>query len=102
MKLGIINSAFQQVGMDTVTGLQHIKRIGFDCVDVFTEAASISKKEISLVANTCDKLRLPIVSLPVVAIGLVDFNEPVREFHLERCKRYADLAKTWGAQNILL
>src|SRR5688572_342505 len=38
MKLGIINSAFQQVGIDTAAGLQHIARIGFDCVDVFTEA----------------------------------------------------------------
>jgi len=52
MKLGIINSAFHQAGVDTVTGLKHISRIGFDCVDVFTEATSISKKEISLVANT--------------------------------------------------
>ena len=38
MKLGIINSAFQQAGIDTATGLKHIARIGFDCVDVFTEA----------------------------------------------------------------
>jgi sugar phosphate isomerase/epimerase len=102
MKLGIINSAFQQIGIDTATGLKHIKRIGFDCVDIFTEAAGISKKEISLVANTCDKLSLPVISLPVVAVGLIDFNEPVREFHVERCRKYIDLAKTWGAKNILL
>ena len=71
MKLGIINSAFQQVGMDTVTGLKHIHRIGFDCVDVFTEAVGISQKEINLVARTAEKLHLPIISLPVVAVGLV-------------------------------
>jgi|SRR5579859_564822 len=102
MKLGIINSAFHQAGVDTATGLKHIARIGFDAVDVFTEAVGISKKEISLVANTTAKLGLPIVSLPVVAVGLIDFNDPVREFHLERCKKYIDLAKTWGAKNILL
>ena len=45
---------------------------------------------------------LPIISLPVVAVGLIDFNSPVRDFHLERCKRFIDLAKTWGARNILL
>jgi hypothetical protein len=28
MKLGLINSAFQQAGVDTVNGLEHIKRIG--------------------------------------------------------------------------
>lgn len=102
MKLGIINSAFQQVGMDTATGLKHIARIGFDTVDIFTEAAGISKKEIRTVGVTTQKLGLPIVSLPVVAVGLVDFNEPVREFHVGRCRQYIDLAKTWGARNILL
>jgi len=102
MRLGIINSAFEQVGIDTATGLKHIARIGFDCVDVFTEAIGISKKEISLVAKTSEKLRLPVVSLPVVAAGLIDFNSPVREFHIERCKKFIDLARAWGADNILL
>ena len=102
MKLGIINSAFQQVGVDTATGLKHIARIGFDCVDIHTEAVGISKKEVSLVARTTEKLGLPVVSLPVVAVGLIDFNEIVREFHVERCKRFIDLAREWGASNILL
>ncbi len=102
MKLGIINSAFHQAGVDTATGLKQIARIGFDAVDVFTEAAGISQKEVKLVANTAAKLGLPIVSLPVVAVGLIDFNEPVREFHVERCCKFIDLARTWGAKNILL
>src|SRR4026208_950296 len=102
MKLGIINSAFQQVGMETATGLEHIARIGFDCVDIFTEAASISKEEIALGAKTSARLKLPIISLPVVAVGLVDFNDPVRDFHVQRCQRFIDLARSWGAKNILL
>ncbi len=102
MKLGIINSAFQQVGIDTASGLQHISRIGFDCVDIFTEAVGISKKEIALVARASQKLNLPIISLPVVSVGLVDFNEPVREFHVERTKKFIDLAAEWGAKNVLL
>ncbi len=102
MKLGLINSAFVQAGVDTATGLKHIARIGFDCVDIHTEAVGISKKEVALVARTCDKLELPIVSLPHCALGLIDFAEPVREFHLSRTKRFIDLAKTWRAQNVLL
>jgi sugar phosphate isomerase/epimerase len=102
MKLGIINSAFQQVGMETAEGLKHIARIGFDCVDIFTEACGISKKEVELVIRATRKLKLPVVSLPVVAAGLIDFNEPVREFHLERCRKYIDLAEVWDAKNILL
>jgi sugar phosphate isomerase/epimerase len=102
MKLGIINSAFYQAGVDTATGLKHIARIGFDCVDVHTEACDISKIEISLVANTCEKLGLPIISLPVCSLGLADFATPVREFHIERTKKFIDLARTWGAKNVLV
>lgn len=102
MKLGIINSAFYQAGVDTATGLKHIARMGFDCVDIHTEAVGISKKEVALVARTCEKLRLPIISLPVCSLGLADFAEPVREFHIERTKRFIDLARTWQARNVLL
>ena len=102
MKLGIINSAFYQAGVDTATGLKHIARIGFDCVDIHTEAVGISAKETSLVARTCEKLNLPIVSLPVCSLGLADFAAPVREFHIERTKRFIDLARTWNASNVLL
>jgi sugar phosphate isomerase/epimerase len=102
MKLGLINSAFVQAGVDTATGLKHIARIGFDCVDVHTEAVGISQKEISLVARTCEKLGLPIISLPVCSLGLTDFSQPVRNFHIERTKKFIDIAKIWGAQNVLL
>ncbi len=102
MKLGIINSAFGQAGMDTATGLGHIARIGFDTVDIFTEAMTISKKEKLLIKRICEKKNLPIVSVVVVATGLIDFNDPVREFHVARCKKFVDLAAEFGAKNILL
>src|SRR5882724_3818152 len=102
MKLGIINSAFYQAGVDTATGLKHIARIGFDCVDIHTEAVGISKKEIILVRRTCERLNLPIVSLPFCSLGLIDFAEPVREFHIGRTKKFIDLAREWQARNILL
>jgi sugar phosphate isomerase/epimerase len=102
MQLGIINSAFQQAGVDTASGLRHIARIGFDCVDIFTEAMTISLEEKRVIASTCEKEDLPIVSLPVVALGLIDFNEPVREFHVRRCQRFIDLACEFEAGNIVL
>src|SRR5438270_2691940 len=98
MKLGIINSAFYQAGVNTASGLKHISRIGFDCVDVHTEAVDLPKEEIRLVADTCEQLGLPIISLPVCSLGLADFAAPVRDFHIERTKRFIDLARTWGAR----
>src|SRR5438270_11664855 len=83
MKLGIINSAFYQAGVNTASGLKHISRIGFDCVDVHTEAVDLPKEEIRLVADTCEQLGLPIISLPVCSLGLADFAAPVREFHID-------------------
>ena len=102
MKLGIINSAFDQAGVDTTTGLKHISRIGFDTVDIFTEAMSISQEEIDLIRNTCQTRNLPITSTVVVSAGLIDFNQPVREFHLQRTKRFLDLAREFESQNLLL
>lgn len=102
MKLGIINSAFSQAGVETATGLEHIARIGFDCVDIFTEAMSITTNEKTMISKTCERLDLPMISLPVVALGLIDFNEPIRDFHVDRCKKFIDLAKDFDAKNILL
>lgn len=102
MKLGIINSAFGQAGVDTAAGLQHIARIGFDCVDIFTEASTITGAEVQLIESTCQKLGLPIISLPVVSCGLIDFNDPVRAYHLARTRTFLDLAGRFGAKNLLL
>lgn len=102
MKLGIINSTFAQANVDTATGIRHIARIGFDCIDIFTEAMTITKEEKKLIVRTCSEEKLPIVSLPVVATGLIDFNDPVRDFHIARCRKFIDLAAEFGAKNILL
>ena len=102
MKLGIINSAFDQAGVDTKTGLEHIARIGFDSVDVFTEAMTIQEDEIQLIESTCGENNLPIVSVVVVAAGLIDFNDPVRDFHVERAKKFVDLATRFKSDNLLL
>ena len=102
MKLGIINSAFQQAGVSTQEGIEHIARIGFDTVDIFCEALTIPEEEILLIEKSCRTNNLPIISLPVVSSGLIDFNDPVREFHLNRCKKFIDLCQRFKADNLLL
>lgn len=102
MKLGIINSAFAQAGVDTRTGLEYIAKLGFDTVDIFPEPMTIDKDEINLIKGVCSKNDLPIVSVVVVAFGLVDFNGPVREFHKKRVMKAVDLVKEFGGKNVLL
>ncbi len=102
MRLGLINSAFAQAGKGTRFGLEQTKALGFDTVDIFTDPLDDDGTEQALIRDTCRGLGLPITSVCCVALGLVDFNPSVRRFHLDRCRRYLDMAHGFGCTNLLL
>lgn len=102
MKLGLINSAWAQAGRDTTFGIQKTKEIGFDVIDIFADPLDIDVKEKKLIKDACDTMGLPIVSVPCVAVGLVDFNPSVQRFHVKRVKQYLDMAYEFEARNVLL
>ncbi len=102
MKLGLINSAWVQAEQPTSFGLRKTKEIGFDSIDIFIDPLDTDVRERRLVKDECDRLGLPIVSLPCVAVGLIDFNPSVRKFHIERVRAYLDLAYEYEAKNVLL
>lgn len=102
MDLGLINSAWAQAGRETAFGIQKTKEIGFDCIDIFADPLEIDIRERKLIKDACDKLGLPIISVPCVAIGLVDFNPSVQRFHLKRCRRHLEMAYEFEARNLLL
>jgi D-psicose/D-tagatose/L-ribulose 3-epimerase len=102
MDLGLINSAWAQAGRETAFGIQKTKEIGFDCIDIFADPLDIDIRERKLIKDACDKLGLPIVSIPCVAVGLIDFNPSVQRFHLKRCRDYLDMAYEFEARNLLL
>jgi D-psicose/D-tagatose/L-ribulose 3-epimerase len=102
MKLGLINSAWVQANQPTAFGLRQTKSIGFDTIDIFADPLTLDVRERRLIKDECDRLGLPIVSLPCVAVGLIDFNPSVREFHLERVWAYLELAYEYQARNVLV
>ncbi|WP_152051020.1 sugar phosphate isomerase/epimerase family protein [Tautonia marina] len=102
MNLGLINSAWAQAGRETAFGIQKTKEIGFDCIDIFADPLDIDVRERKLIKDACDKLNLPIVSVPCVAVGLIDFNPSVQRFHIDRCRKYLDMAYEFEARNLLL
>jgi D-psicose/D-tagatose/L-ribulose 3-epimerase len=102
MKLGLINSAWVQANQPTEFGLRKTKEIGFDSVDIFADPLDLDIRERRKIKDECDRLDLPIVSIACVAVGLIDFNPSVQRFHLERVKRYLDLAYEYEAHNLLL
>jgi D-psicose/D-tagatose/L-ribulose 3-epimerase len=102
MKLGLINSAWAQAGRDTAFGIRTTKEIGFDTIDIFADPLDTPEAERSLIKRECDKAGLPIVSVACVAVGLIDFNPSVQRFHVDRVRAYLDMAKGFGARNVLL
>jgi sugar phosphate isomerase/epimerase len=102
MKLGLINSAWAQAGRDTAFGIRMTKEIGFDSIDIFADPLDLGAGERRLIRTECEKAGLPIISIACVAVGLIDFNPSVQRFHLDRCRRYLDLAYEYEAQNLLL
>jgi sugar phosphate isomerase/epimerase len=102
MKLGLINSAWAQAGRGTAFGIRKTKEIGFDTIDLFADPLDLDAKERRLLRRECAAVGLPVVSLACVAVGLIDFNPSVQRFHLDRCRRYLDLAYELEARNLLL
>ena len=102
MKLGLINSAWVQANKPTKFGLEKTKEIGFDSVDIFVDPLDIDVRERRSIKDECGRAELPIVSIACVAVGLVDFNTSVQRFHIDRVKKYLDLAYEYDAKNVLL
>jgi sugar phosphate isomerase/epimerase len=102
MKLGLINSAWAQANRETAFGIQMTKEIGFDTIDIFADPLDLDARERRLIRRECARRQLPIVSVACVAVGLIDFNPSVQRFHMDRCRRYLDLAYEFEARNVLL
>lgn len=102
MHLGLINSAWEQAGRDTAWGIAKTAEIGFDSIDIFTDPLTIDETERRLIKSECEKHGLPIISVCCVAVGLIDFNPSVQEFHLRRTRAFLDLVKEFEAKNLLL
>src|SRR5947209_84401 len=100
MKLGLINSAWLGTPIGTARGIQLTKEIGFDTIDIFADPLEISPQEKRTIRETCAAAELPVVSVVCCALGIADFNTPVRRFHIHRAKSYLALAKD-GADEIL-
>ncbi len=102
MKLGLINSAWLGTSVSLERGIALTKEIGFDCIDVFADPLEITPIEQRSIRESCAAVNLPVVSTVCCALGIADFNQPVRRFHVERAKRYLDLAYEMRGRNLLL
>ncbi len=102
MKLGLISSAWLGSGVGTAEGIRLTKEIGFDTIDIFADPLEIDVRERRLIRDTCRAVGIPVVSTVCCALGIADFNAPVRRFHTQRAKAYLDLAYELEGRNLLL
>jgi D-psicose/D-tagatose/L-ribulose 3-epimerase len=102
MNLGLINSAWAGTAVSTAEGIRKTKAIGFDTIDIFADPLEIDIKERKLIKDVAREERLPIISVCCVALGIADFNTPVRQFHYDRCEAYLDFVYELEAKNLLL
>jgi D-psicose/D-tagatose/L-ribulose 3-epimerase len=102
MKLGLISSAWLGTHVDTEAGIRLTKEIGFDSIDIFADPLEISATERRSIRRACNDAGLPVISLPCCALGIADFNTPVRKFHATRARAYLDFCCELDARNLLL
>ena len=102
MKLGLISSAWLGTSVGTAQGIELTKEIGFDTIDIFADPMEIKPQERRTIRESCLAAGLPVVSTVCCALGIADFNAPVRAFHIQRAKQYLDLAYELHGRNLLL
>lgn len=102
MKLGLINSAWLGTSVDTARGIEWTRKIGFDTIDIFADPLEIGAVERRLIRKSCLAAELPVVSTVCCALGIADFNAPVRAFHVARAKAYLDFCYELEGKNLLL
>lgn len=102
MQLGLISSAWVGTQVDTIRGIELTKQIGFDSIDIFADPLELTPQEWRAIRETCHRVQLPVVSTVCCALGIADFNRPVRDFHIHRAERYLDFGYDLHARNLLL
>ncbi len=102
MKLGLISSAWLGTPVSTADGIRLTKQIGFDTVDIFADPLEIGPEERRLIRKATAENDLPVVSTVCCALGIADFNKPVRDFHVHRAKSYLDFCYELEGKNLLL
>lgn len=103
-RLGLVDSAWFGSAWEGRAGLELTKEIGFEAVDLFVgyDPADRAEGERAVQRRELEEIGLPVWALLCTPLGLADFNDGVRRYHVERSKRVVDLASDLGAASLML
>jgi D-psicose/D-tagatose/L-ribulose 3-epimerase len=101
--LGLIDSAWIGTEFAGQPGREQAKAIGFESLDLFIgfDPGKLTAAERTAFTAGAQSVGLPVVSLVSTCLGLSDFNEAIRDYHIERAKNVVDLAASFpSAKNL--
>lgn len=103
-RLGLVDSAWFGSPWEGKPGLEVTKEIGFEAVDLFVgyDPGELSGEERRAQLRDLETVGLPVWSLLCTPLGLADFNDAVRRYHIDRAKRVIDLATEFAAESVMV
>ncbi|WP_169865225.1 sugar phosphate isomerase/epimerase family protein [Sutcliffiella halmapala] len=101
MKLGCINSAWFGSKVEYFEGIQKIKDIGFDTIDIFPKM-DFKSYDIKKIKQLCEKNNLPIISMTSAYPELISMEAHVRRFAIDCYKQILDMGVFLDAKNLLV
>jgi sugar phosphate isomerase/epimerase len=101
MKLGCINSAWFGSHVEYFAGIQKIKEIGFDTIDIFPEF-SFKSYDLKRIKKMCEAMNMPIVSMVSAYPEMISLEEHVRRYAIESYKRLLDMGVYLDSKNLLI
>jgi sugar phosphate isomerase/epimerase len=95
--LGLIDSAWIGTEFAGQPGREQAKAIGFDSLDLFIgfDPGKMTAAERNAFTAGARSVGLPVISLVSTCLGLSDFNQAIRDYHIERAKNVVDLAASF-------
>jgi D-psicose/D-tagatose/L-ribulose 3-epimerase len=103
-RLGLVDSAWFGSEWHGPPMFELTKEIGFDTVDLFVgyEPAELGQQDREELRRLIDAAGLDVWALLCTPLGLADFNDSVRRYHIDRANRVVDLAVELGSSNVML
>ena len=103
-RLGLVDSAWFGSPWEGRAGFERAREIGFESVDLFIgyDPADLSSEQRRALRGEIEEAGLDPWALLCTPLGLADFNDSVRSFHIARAKRVLDLAGDVGAGSVML
>ena len=103
-RLGLVDSAWFGSPWEGRAGLEQSKEIGFEAIDLFVgyDPADRSPADREAQRRELEEIGLPLWALLCTPLGLADFNDGVRRYHIDRSKRVVELASDLGAESFML